>query len=102
MFPKPNFKRRKPKQKQRNNFTYHMRKEVMEHYDGQCQVCYAKAVEIHHVKFKSQGGRNVFTNALPLCQPCHISVHTDFDLAERLRNEMADKFGEDYYKDEWD
>ena|SRR5690625_3277579 len=102
MIPKPKHKRRVPKQSQRNNFSRKVMQEIYERDNGQCQMCYGQGTEIHHCKFKSQGGRGVATNGLLLCHTCHTKVHRDYELAEQLRRRMIDAYGEDYYKDDWD
>ena len=32
-------------------------------------------LEIHHVEYRSQGGRNIFENCLPFCKICHGEIH---------------------------
>lgn len=103
MIPKPNHKRRVPIQSKRNNFSKKVRKEIHKRDDGICQICYSmKGTEIHHCKFKSQGGRGVATNGILLCSYCHRQVHQDYELAESIRKRMETRFGKDYHKDEWD
>lgn len=102
MVPKPNFKRRKPKRKKRGQFSKETREKIIERENGLCRLCNAKGTEIHHCKFKSQGGRGVFSNGLLLCAPCHRKVHQNAELALKLRNYMKAMYGPDYFRDEWD
>ena len=40
-----------------------------------CQVCGAEAVDIHHVIYKSQGGKDVPDNLIALCKYHHDKEH---------------------------
>lgn len=100
--PKNPYKRRKPKRSERNKFSESVRRKVMDDYDYKCASCHGLATELHHVKFRSQGGRGVATNALPLCHKCHREVHLDSDKARYWQDVFASKHGDDYYKDKWD
>ena len=42
-----------------------------------CQVCKAKNVrlEVHHIKYRSQGGTDDLENLITLCAYCHKKVH---------------------------
>lgn len=42
-----------------------------------CQVCKAKKVrlEVHHIKYRSQGGTDDLDNLITLCADCHKKVH---------------------------
>lgn len=43
-----------------------------------CQVCKAKNVrlEVHHIKYRSQGGTDDLDNLITLCTDCHKKVHS--------------------------
>src|SRR5690625_1994481 len=100
--PKPSHKRRVPKQSVRNKFSKKVAKEIAERDGGICQICFSKGTEIHHVKFKSQGGRGVASNGILLCPHCHRLAHQNYEVAESLRQRMIMRYGPDYYKDRWD
>lgn len=100
--PKPNHKRRVPKQADRNKFSDKVANEIIDRDDGLCQICFSKGTEIHHIKFKSQGGRGVASNGILLCSHCHRLAHREFEVAESLRQRMIMRYGPDYYKDRWD
>ena len=102
MFPKPKHKRRIPKRGKRGEFGKEVRQAIYERDNGLCQICNIQGSEIHHVRFKSQSGRGVYSNGILLCTLCHIKVHRDYDLAESLRQRMIERYGNDYYKDEYD
>jgi 5-methylcytosine-specific restriction endonuclease McrA len=40
-----------------------------------CEKCGAVAVDIHHKKFKSQGGTDDVENLIALCRKCHDRAH---------------------------
>ena len=56
-----------------------------------CEVCYKKATDLHHIKYKSRGGTNDITNIIALCRWCHDKAHneqlTEIELTEiHLKN----------------
>lgn len=100
--PKPQHNRRAPKQSSRNNFNKSVRDAVYERDNGLCQMCMSKGTEIHHVVFKSRGGRGVATNGLTLCQHCHRKVHMNAELTDYWIEVYADRYGPGFWKDEYD
>lgn len=102
LVPKPSYGRRIPKRSDRGKFKKMIRKQAYERDNGQCQICLSPGTELHHCMFKSRGGRGVLTNALTLCSECHREIHQDNSLAEYWIDVYADRYGPDFYKDEWD
>lgn len=100
--PKPNHKRKAPKRSARGKFSEKVRMAILDRDDGLCRVCKRPAEEIHHVRFRSQAGRGVFTNGLSVCHHCHNDIHKDKEKADFWRNTFETLYGKDYYKDEWD
>ena len=41
-----------------------------------CEMCDNTAVDIHHIKFKSQGGKDNIDNLIALCRDCHEKAHS--------------------------
>ena len=61
------------------NYGYSSRREAVLHRDNYtCQCCGKKncRLEIHHIKFKSNGGTDDEENLITLCKECHDGVHT--------------------------
>lgn len=63
-----------------------------------CEVCKAKAVDIHHIKARGMGGNknaNDITNLMALCRRCHIIYGDRKHLVEFLQeihnNKIAEK-----------
>lgn len=100
--PKPKHRRRVPKQANRNEFDTLTRKRIKKRDNGECQVCGAPGTQIHHVRLRSQGGRGVFTNGLTVCHTCHDKIHRDRRLIEYWQDVFLQRYGEDYWKDDWD
>lgn len=49
---------------------------VRERDGNRCRVCAeTRAVEVHHIKFRSQGGGHDPENLVCLCAECHAAVH---------------------------
>jgi 5-methylcytosine-specific restriction protein A len=40
-----------------------------------CEQCGKRAVDIHHVKHRSQGGTDEPENLIALCRECHEKIH---------------------------
>lgn len=100
--PKPQHKRRVPKQSKRNEFSAKVRKRIMKDENDCCQSCGNKATQIHHVMPRGRGGRGVYTNGMATCSNCHDRIHKDNTLLEYWIFLYERKYGEGFYKDEWD
>lgn len=51
-----------------------------------CQYCrMAHAVDIHHIIFRSQGGKDTIDNLIGLCRACHNKAHAKEITAEELQ-----------------
>ena len=50
------------------------RREVWERCGGRCEYCGKKAVDPHHIIYRSQGGNNNKKNLIALCRKCHDDV----------------------------
>ena len=60
------------------NYGYSSRREAILHRDNYtCQCCGKKncRLEVHHIKFKSNGGTDDEENLITLCEDCHKGVH---------------------------
>lgn len=102
MIPKRPYKKTKPSLAQRGKFSEATITEILERDDYQCVVCSAPPVDIHHVRYKSQNGRNVVSNGVSLCRNCHEQAHSSSKLRYELEQRMIDMYGVDFYKDSWD
>lgn len=40
-----------------------------------CENCGNRAVDVHHLKFRSQGGEDIPENLMGLCRDCHNRAH---------------------------
>ena len=99
--PKPNYKRRVPKQSKRNEFSALTRKRIKER-DRVCKGCGGKGTQIHHVMPRSQSGRGVESNGMLVCHECHKMFHDNPELMKGWQRIYSDRYGEGYYKDKWD
>lgn len=53
-----------------------VRKVVLKRDGGRCRVCRtAKANDVHHILFRSMGGKDVANNLIAVCPRCHQDIH---------------------------
>ena len=74
----PSVRNQKWKYQKGFNYGYeNTRHAILARDNYQCQHCGAKSValEIHHVKFRIQGGSDDPENLLTLCRKCHMDYH---------------------------
>jgi HNH endonuclease len=96
---KPKHSRRVKKRGDRSKFSKMVRDQVKEHFNNTCQECFGRGVHVHHVFPRSRGGRNVFTNALILCNDCHKKVHADNGLLQGWIERFKKLYGNRFYMD---
>lgn len=103
MIPKPNHRRAKPKRADRNKFSQQAREYILQRDNNTCRVCcVSQATQIHHVMYRSRGGRGVKTNGLSICNKCHHKIHKDANLSQYWQDKFSVAYGSNYYKDQWD
>lgn len=81
-------------------------KVIMEH-GFECWYCgTTQNLECHHIIFRSQGGRGVWTNLRFLCSEHHRtgreSVHQNKKLTQKLQYEHEKMYSKHFYKDRFD
>ena len=50
-----------------------------------CSICGVKAVDLHHIKYKSRGGKDNIENLIALCRKHHDMAHNEKLSEEYLR-----------------
>lgn len=45
--------------------------------DEHCVICNKRGEHVHHIKPRSQGGKNNEDNLVLLCRRCHKGIHDD-------------------------
>ena len=90
------------------NISKETRKAVYKRDHYRCALCDSpRAIQIHHVMKRSQGGSNVPENLITLCMYCHGVIHGTrwpempewMDQAEL--NQAAVEYLADYYAGSW-
>lgn len=102
MFQKPNFKRRKPKRGQRGLITQKEYQRAIDAFGDCCVKCGDNRIEMHHIKFRSGGGRGGFRNLVPLCRKHHEMAHSHKSFNDELMNERVWLYGKYFYCDRFD
>lgn len=51
-----------------------------------CENCGKKAVDIHHLIFRSHRGKDNIKNLCALCRKCHERAHGEPEFNERLKH----------------
>ena len=42
---------------------------------GRCRCCGAKGTDLHHVLYRSRGGKDTADNLVTVCRQCHEAIH---------------------------
>lgn len=50
-----------------------------------CTGCGTTSVDIHHLTFKSQGGKDEVENLAPVCRNCHNEAHSNKEFNNKLK-----------------
>jgi hypothetical protein len=91
-----------PTKRQRGKVSKKEYNRAIEAFGNWCVICGNPLIEMHHVVFRSQGGRGGFRNLIPLCNEHHREAHRNWGFAETLRQERKAMFGKYFYMDKWD
>ncbi len=51
-----------------------------------CEHCKCKAVDIHHLVFRSQLGKDEIENLMALCRNCHDKAHNSTEFNTKLKD----------------
>ena len=51
-----------------------------------CEICHKQAVDLHHIDYKSQLGKDDADNLIALCRKCHMDIH-----AGKIKKEYLEK-----------
>ena len=73
------------------NYGYSSRREAVIHRDNYtCQCCGKKncRLEVHHIKFRRDGGTDDEENLITLCEDCHKGVHAGTIVLEKKPKKM--------------
>ena len=69
-----------------------MIKQISERSNNICELCHsARAIQVHHLKYRSSGGNNDLDNLIHLCLKCHYEMHNNPEYIKRFKNK---KFSE--------
>jgi hypothetical protein len=59
-----------------------------------CEMCGAKAVDIHHIDAKGMGGsktKDYIENLIAVCRDCHVKCHSNKSFNNRAKEIHLDK-----------
>ena len=96
-------KNEKPTMKQRKMFSKKVREEAYRLFNYRCGNCGVNRIDDpHHIRRKSDGGKGLLTNCLPVCRPCHVNIHKHPELEMKWKQWAKEQYGNDFWMDEWD
>ena len=73
------------------NYGYSSRRKAVLHRDNYtCQCCGKKncRLEVHHIKFRSNGGSDDENNMITLCEECHKGIHNGVIVLDKKPKKM--------------
>jgi len=70
---KSNFKKQRL-EKKGTLISEETRMKIFDRCKSRCEYCGKKAVDIHHIQSRGQGGSNDINNLIALCRKCHNDV----------------------------
>lgn len=91
-----------PSSKVRSSINKREYNRTIEEHGSVCLECGNPYVEIHHVKFRSQGGKGGFRNLIPLCKEHHMKCHKVKAYADKWREWLTERYSEYYWTDKYD
>ena len=91
-----------PSAKQRGAVSKKEYARAIEAFGDTCVYCGNPYIEMHHVRFRSQGGRGKYRNLMPLCEQHHRRAHEDREFSDLLRVSREKRFGPWYWADKYD
>ena len=91
-----------PHRKKRSSISEKEYIKALEKYNGSCAESGSNVIEMHHVIFRSQGGRGAFRNLVPLSLIFHKRCHNDREYADKWRIIHEQKYGPHFMKDKYD
>lgn len=94
-------KRKKPKQKDRTRIKAKDYNKTIEVFGDMC-FCGNPRIELHHIRFRSSGGKGTWRNLIGLCKQHHTLAHTDNQYRRHLEIQRMRMFGEFYWCDAHD
>lgn len=93
--PKPVHKRKSKKWGKASEFSPSVRRAIIKRDRGLCVRCGAPYHSIHHVIFRSQGGKGTVDNGVCTCLRCHEWAHSG-----REGREWFERYRERMIRDE--
>lgn len=84
------FKGRKPKKRYPRQTKKAIRELVLKR-DKCCVMCKSEeSLEVHHIKYRSEGGKDEMNNLITLCNKCHAMQHEGEPIHNLMMKRIAD------------
>ena len=94
---------RKPIVSRRTSWSPEVQQAILERDGQRCMECREQVdpgISPHHIKFRSQGGKNILTNGVTLCHSCHAKIHNagGDDLRRLWEKRAVYRYGEKFWR----
>lgn len=94
------FNQLQPKPKKKHEPPIDIRDQVKARDHNRCQVCGREATSLHHIRFRSQGGKNDVENLVSLCTEHHTGQYGPHQSDEWRR--FWESWSKQRYPNYWD
>ncbi len=73
--PTPRFVEKLIAKRERDRETIRVRAAVRKRDGGKCRCCGKPGFDLHHIVYRSRGGKDTEDNLVTTCRACHTAIH---------------------------
>jgi len=86
-----------------NNISENIKNKILQRADCKCEIIKGQydvqrcnntyGLSIHHIKYKSRGGKNNLDNLILVCMQCHYDIHHSSKSPEWTKKYKISRYG---------